>query len=123
MEETGATRQQVERVALWVPGQYIRFGIIKGWSCFRCLTCLGLARKVLWCIICVATKPPELTVQQAANREVKRGGRATRKGVAYVSPKPLRAGDMSVGAEPSMIEQTEFPSQVDSRIWGTALSK
>jgi len=63
MEKTGASRELVEKVALWIPGQYIRFAAIKTWSCARCLTCLGLVRKVMWCIICAAARPPELEVK------------------------------------------------------------
>lgn len=59
-EETGASIDYVKSVAEWVPGSLIRFTIIKAWACLRCVTCLGLARKVFWCIVCVATKPPEI---------------------------------------------------------------
>lgn len=116
MEETGADRDLVERVAMWVPGQYLRFAAIKGWSCARCVTCVGLVRKVVWCAICVATKPPALTVEEAANLEIKSGG-------AIVPPKPLRAGDMLVGGEPSMKRRTHFPEMVNEHIWVTPLTK
>lgn len=59
-ELTGADVETIKSVAEWVPGSLLRFVIMKTWSCFRCITCLGLARKVFWCIVCVLTRPPEI---------------------------------------------------------------
>lgn len=114
MRETGASRDYVKEVAMWIPGQYIKFGIVKGWSCFRCITCIGLARKVVWCIVCAVTKPPALSIEEAANQQA-RG--------TYVPPKPLRTGDMLAGADPSKIAQQIFPEMVDHRIWVRPLTK
>lgn len=59
-KETGASVDYVKSIAQWIPGSFLKFAIIKTWSCLRCITCLGLARKVFWCIVCVATTPPEV---------------------------------------------------------------
>ena len=59
-ELTGADVPYIKSVAEWVPGSFLKFAIVKTWSCVRCVTCLGPARKVFWCIVCVLTKPPEI---------------------------------------------------------------
>lgn len=61
ISKTGATREDVLRIAAAMPeelGQWLRWGIIKTWSCARALTCLGPLRKVYWAIICLKTTIP-----------------------------------------------------------------
>lgn len=149
MEETGANEEFIKKVAMWAPGQYLRFAAIKAWSCTRCVTCLGLVRKTFWCIICVATKPPGLSIREAAKFETK----TLKPNVAPAKPliksrlvpaKLLRAGNTIMPGqprlttdyaaniyrmgitetEPSMRRRSHFPEMVDSMIWpSTVLSK
>ena len=60
ISKTGATREDVMQVAAVMPelGQWLRWGILKTWSCGRALTCLGPLRKVYWAIICLKTTVP-----------------------------------------------------------------
>jgi len=57
---TGNTRTEILDVADYMPalGQWLRWGIIKTWSCARALTVLGPIRKIYWAIVCVKTTIP-----------------------------------------------------------------
>ena len=129
IEKTGASKEYIQKVAMYIPGQYLRFAVIKGLACGRCLTCLGLFRKVFWCIICVATRPPALG----------EAGKISAKPLIksdVVDIKALRTGDSRIEqprltedyahsmfrmgltrTEPSVIPQSNFPEEVNHQIW------
>jgi len=60
MSMTGGSRTEILNVAGYMPelGQWLKWGIVKTWSCARALTCLGPIRKIYWAIVCVKTTIP-----------------------------------------------------------------
>lgn len=60
IELTGNNRTEILQVAGYLPalGQWLRWGIVKTWSCARALTVLGPVRKIYWAIVCVKTTIP-----------------------------------------------------------------
>lgn len=52
VRKSGASEERVRKIAEKMPD--IKGPGIRIWACFRCLTCFGLIRKIIWCIICVS---------------------------------------------------------------------
>ena len=58
-EKTGASVEKVGEIAEKY-GELIvrasRVGLISLWAVFRCITCLGIVRKIFWCLVATISK-------------------------------------------------------------------
>jgi len=60
-EKTGFSVETVRRVADALPERVVEraaknTGLVGFWLCFRCLTCIGPVRRIIYCLLCSVSR-------------------------------------------------------------------